>query len=555
MGKLIVLLIAAGLVSLVFSASALAAPIVVNSASDAPGAAGCTLREALASANADTAAGNGCADGSGADVISFSPGVFVPGGTPDTITLASQQLILDSDLSITGPGASDVVIDGAAGERTIFADDSNAIALSGVTVTGGDRTGTGNDQGGGIYNEAGMTLTRVAVTGNQLVRTAIGGSVTALGGGIYNNPSGTLTLNESVVAGNTASAQNTEAGLTGAEAYGGGILNESGIVRIHDSVIDDNHAIAQDAVGASVVQAQGGGVHTMGATTVDVDQTQITRNDATASAAAAGSTVVSRGAGFATGNGTITIEETTIAGNAVAASGPGSSITQDGGGIYNGAATLDLVSDTIARNGPSPTGAANIASGATTNLENTIVSDPLGAGGVNCGPGTENSGGFNVDYNAAGTPSCNLGVGELTSNPLLAAGLATNGGPTETIALLPASPAIDAGSNAAQAVPSQDQRGFLRPVDFTGVANAGNGTDIGAFEVQRACAEQTTPGGACPSPGGGPGAVAPPVIAAPATPTGERAEALKTCKKKAKKRDWSKKRLNRCKRNARKLPV
>jgi len=50
--------------------------------------------------------------------------------------------------------------------------------------------------------------------------------------------------------------------------------------------------------------------------------------------------------------------------------------------------------------------------------------------------------------------------------------LADNGGPTLTMALLPGSPAIDAG--ASWAAPPTDQRGFPRPIGPT--------TDLGAFE-------------------------------------------------------------------------
>jgi hypothetical protein len=50
--------------------------------------------------------------------------------------------------------------------------------------------------------------------------------------------------------------------------------------------------------------------------------------------------------------------------------------------------------------------------------------------------------------------------------------LADNGGPTLTMALLPGSPAIDAGSTST--APATDQRGFPRPAGLT--------TDIGAFE-------------------------------------------------------------------------
>ena len=59
-------------------------------------------------------------------------------------------------------------------------------------------------------------------------------------------------------------------------------------------------------------------------------------------------------------------------------------------------------------------------------------------------------------------------------NPLLAA-LGAYDGPTQTMALLPGSPAIDAGNNALiSAGVTTDQRGLARVVD--GVV------DIGAFE-------------------------------------------------------------------------
>ena len=66
-------------------------------------------------------------------------------------------------------------------------------------------------------------------------------------------------------------------------------------------------------------------------------------------------------------------------------------------------------------------------------------------------------------------------TGDLTGNitgqdPLLGP-LQNNGGPTETHALLPDSPAIDAGADTA--CPAADQRGVARPL--------GSACDIGAF--------------------------------------------------------------------------
>src|SRR5207248_359133 len=65
------------------------------------------------------------------------------------------------------------------------------------------------------------------------------------------------------------------------------------------------------------------------------------------------------------------------------------------------------------------------------------------------------------------------------NDPQLQPSLLNNGGPTETRALLPGSPAIDGGTNAGAL--ATDQRGVARPSDGNG-----DGTptvDIGAFEV------------------------------------------------------------------------
>jgi len=67
-----------------------------------------------------------------------------------------------------------------------------------------------------------------------------------------------------------------------------------------------------------------------------------------------------------------------------------------------------------------------------------------------------------------------MGVADILLGPL-----AANGGPTRTYALLPGSPAIDAGLDSD--CPATDQRGVARPLDgdFDSVAQC----DIGAFEA------------------------------------------------------------------------
>jgi hypothetical protein len=90
---------------------------------------------------------------------------------------------------------------------------------------------------------------------------------------------------------------------------------------------------------------------------------------------------------------------------------------------------------------------------------------------------------------AIGQPSGDTGTlsgSPITADPLLGP-LQDNGGPTQTMALLPGSPAIDGGSSFGL---STDQRGDPRPVDFSGIPNAagGDGADIGAFEVRKRAA-------------------------------------------------------------------
>ena len=68
------------------------------------------------------------------------------------------------------------------------------------------------------------------------------------------------------------------------------------------------------------------------------------------------------------------------------------------------------------------------------------------------------------------------------------AGLQNNGGPTQTIALQPGSPAIDQGKRDTilSFATDIDQRGLIRPYDFASIINAtgGDASDIGAFELQ-----------------------------------------------------------------------
>ncbi|HEV2904353.1 MAG TPA: choice-of-anchor Q domain-containing protein, partial [Pyrinomonadaceae bacterium] len=137
-----------------------------------------------------------------------------------------------------------------------------------------------------------------------------------------------------------------------------------------------------------------------------------------------------------------------------------------GGGIRVGAASVTLENTIIANN----TAANGLGDPAGAPIPGPNVDGTVTSNGHNLlGVATE-AGGFG-------------GVGDkINANPMLAA-LASNGGPTETMALQVGSAAIDAGVAAGASV---DQRGLTRTFNDPGVADAptSDGTDIGAFERQ-----------------------------------------------------------------------
>ena len=93
-----------------------------------------------------------------------------------------------------------------------------------------------------------------------------------------------------------------------------------------------------------------------------------------------------------------------------------------------------------------------------------------------------------------------LGVNKFNFNPQLGP-LQNNGGPTLTMALLPGSPAIDAGAGISLilglSVPTSDQRGDPRPA---------TSIDIGAFQTQSSPSPAPSPSPS-PTPGPTPGPI------------------------------------------------
>jgi HYR domain len=155
-----------------------------------------------------------------------------------------------------------------------------------------------------------------------------------------------------------------------------------------------------------------------------------------------------------------TLNALTVADGYTAGSGSGS-----GGGLDNEGGTVSISNSTFANNLASDGG--GLYNSGTVSISNSIL---VGNTSDDCFGGVSDQG-----YNLEGATSCGFtGTGDLqkTDAKLDPSRLQNNGGPTQTIALLASSPAID--HIPAANCPATDQRGVSRL--------PGERCDIGAFE-------------------------------------------------------------------------
>ncbi len=308
---------------------------------------------------------------------------------------------------------SQLTLSDAGGTQTITG------PTAGVTISGG-----GTSSVLGINSGVTASISRLTITD---------GSTTASGGGILND--GTVTITNCTVAGNSAE-------------FGGGIFNGNGTTTLTGTTVADNSA----ALG-------GGGLFSQGTATL---------SDSTFSGnTAGGSSTRGYGGGILTqSQNLLSLTDCTIASNTASISG---------GGI-EAQGPVTITSCTFTANQASPTsgggggGAIDNPNGGeyTITIEDSILS------GDSCGYGPEVanaaiSHGYNLISNTANSSGW-------ISSDIIGQGadlgsLGNDGGPTQTIPILPGSPAIGKGSSVAGA--TTDQRGLIR----------GTTVDIGAFQT------------------------------------------------------------------------
>jgi Big-like domain-containing protein len=352
------------------------------------------------------------------------------------ITLTSGAIHATQNLTLLGPGSGLLTIDGNNTDRIFTEDTAGAtVAISGITLQNGHAA---NISGGCIYSMGPVVLDDAVVTGCSVEGQGPAGIVYYVGGGLY--VKGDFTATSSRIVGNEVYAATVS-------AYGGGVFVVGGIASIVNSTISGNSAHSRDAF------AGGGGGWFRGALYMQYSTVSGNLLEGHGGSLGGGLTVYPNGA---------TISNSTISGNVSFAAG---------GAFVSG---LLLSNSTVAFN-VADGGAAGLYFVGNSDFESAIVAmnltDGKSTSNISEGPFVQVFSGAN---NLIGQSNfVTFPPGTIQSDPLLGP-LEDNGGPTLTHALLPGSPAIDTGNNAALLNWDQRGAGFARVI--------GTAPDIGAVE-------------------------------------------------------------------------
>ncbi len=376
------------------------------------------------------------------DNIPWSGGAAIlngDSGTSGTLTVTNSTFTNNSasngpnGAAIDSAGSGTVTVTGSTFTGNV-AGAINNVGSGAMTVT--DSTFTNNGFYGAIVNRGSsiLTVTDSNFTGNHANQWggAISGSGTVTDSTFSHNTAG---QSGGAISGGGSVTNSTFIGNTAGQS-GGAI---SGVGSVTDSTFIGNTA---GQSGGAIDNADGGsGTLTVTGSTFTGDTTS---QD--------GGAIASGDNG---GSGTLTMTGSTFTGNTA---------SQDGGAIDNadgGSGTLTVTGSTFKRNAAVDGGA--IDSGDEDGTGNVVAAADIFAGRCVQGTGIWTDDGYNVGSNT----SCqNGGTGDVTSATLarLLGPLANNGGPTQTMLLLPGNPASGVIPNGS---------GVLCPIaaDQTGAAS------------------------------------------------------------------------------------
>ncbi len=360
-------------------------------------------------------------------------------------------------------------------------DNDGKLTVISSAFSGNLASGEQEAVGGGIANDGKLTVTDSTFSDNSASSNASNG----FGGGIDNFSTGILMMSNSTFSGNSASGKQ--------EVAGGGIDNESRLT-VTDSTFSDNSA------SSSASNGFGGGIDNSSTGTLIVTDSTFSNNSASGEQSGEGGGIDNEGkltvttssfsinsadyGGSIDNFGKLIVAISTFVNNEASGEGGGilSSSTKGASAIIDFCTFYGNTSSAGGAIWVDPTGSSHL----------TISGSVIAANSAHVGPdisGALISGGYNLIKNVAGATGLNtttdkqVTLTELGISPTLG----NNGGPTQTLALLQGSIAIDAvplqecsititdisGHNVTI---TTDQRGDPRP------DGSENACDIGAYE-------------------------------------------------------------------------
>jgi hypothetical protein len=458
-----------------------------------------------------------------------------------TITLSTGLISTVDSLTLSGPGADALAIDGNNASRVIEQQGSEMLTIEALTIRNGSYVYGGPGIYGGlapgacILSQSSVTLTSVAIDHCSASGWSVFGAAVDTQGALY--------MTDSAITGTTAIADATEISAT---IYGGAVYTKAGYITrstidgatvsatsvaafsgmlgggifgFYGVVLDQSRVsnVIAHVSGAKISYAKGAGVgspNTVILTGSTVSGNEVHGTPGIGPSGAYTYTSAIGGGGvyvMSVPRGSVpasSITGSTISGNAAIVDGaPGAYTVGGGGGVGTWAAKpMMIVNSTISGNAADVRGGGVYARerGALALTSSTITDNtaPEGSGIADAADGSgypftvastivagnHVPDGATTDeivtvhtidgsHDLIGSANVALPEGTLGGDPRLGP-LADNGGPTPTHALLADSPAIDAGDNPSSLATDQRGGSFVRV--------AGAAPDIGAFELQGA---------------------------------------------------------------------
>jgi len=186
-----------------------------------------TVSQTTAATLVVTSAGDSDAGSLRQTIASAAPGdaiTFAAGLSGQTITLATP-LVIDKDLTISGPGAGSLIVSGSS-TRILQVSAGSTLTLQHLTLTGGIA-----DNGGALLADSGTTTTITGCVFSANTATANGGAISS---------SGAMTVSDTLLSGN--SAVYGGAIFANSAAVRGGGAENAGTLTFKNSIVADNSA-------------------------------------------------------------------------------------------------------------------------------------------------------------------------------------------------------------------------------------------------------------------------------------------------------------------------